>query len=648
MEIFKVFGSIFLKGSDDVKKDLKDIDSTAEKSTGFSSLGKKVSDFSKNAGNKLGDFAKNVGKVAIGVGAGIATMAIAFGTMGVNGALELEATQAKFATVFGEFQDQANETYNQISKLTPMTKAQFNSMSSGIQDLLVPMGLSREEATGLTGDTMHLVGALTNFNSATHSAEDVSGAFQSALTGNTEGLKRLGIQVNAETINQKAYEMGLVEAGAEVDAASRAQALMALAYEQSGDALTAYNEESLDTKTKIELLKTQVSEFATGLAEKLLPSIMGLVDMAFPLLIDIMDALAPVFEFIIENLLPPLVDLITVLVGWITDFIEELTSLGKDGFGFVEPIIKKFSEDILPAIKEAFADLQEKIKEFVDAVVGAFKIFYEDNKEKIDKFQDILNLLIEVFTEEIAPIFMDTITEIKDSISEFVDKAIELFGKFYEDNKEEIDKLIGIIQTVLIVVIENLPALFEYVFGQIKNIFNFFKDAAITVIETVTGVFSGLIDFIDGVFTGDWDKAWSGVVKVFESIFNGIKGIAKGVINFLIRSINNFINGLNKIKIPDWVAGIGGAGINIPTIPLLAKGGNIMQAGQAIVGEAGPELIDLPQGARVTPLTDGQKGNVGLGGDTYNVNIYASDGTDVVEKVDRFLEDRKRRVPLPV
>ena len=42
--------------------------------------------------------------------------------------------------------------------------------------------------------------------------------------------------------------------------------------------------------------------------------------------------------------------------------------------------------------------------------------------------------------------------------------------------------------------------------------------------------------------------------------------------------------------------------MNINPIPLLAEGGDIQAAGKAIVGEAGPELLDLPRGARVTPL----------------------------------------------
>lgn len=48
-------------------------------------------------------------------------------------------------------------------------------------------------------------------------------------------------------------------------------------------------------------------------------------------------------------------------------------------------------------------------------------------------------------------------------------------------------------------------------------------------------------------------------------------------------------------------------GFHINEIPLLAKGGNVVSSGAAIVGEAGAELVELPQGARVTPLTGENK-----------------------------------------
>ena len=66
--------------------------------------------------------------------------------------------------------------------------------------------------------------------------------------------------------------------------------------------------------------------------------------------------------------------------------------------------------------------------------------------------------------------------------------------------------------------------------------------------------------------------------------------------------LNSAIDGINSIKIPDWVPGVGGQSLNLKKLPLLAKGGVVDESGLAIVGEAGPELVSLPQGASVHPL----------------------------------------------
>ena len=140
-------------------------------------------------------------------------------------------------------------------------------------------------------------------------------------------------------------------------------------------------------------------------------------------------------------------------------------------------------------------------------------------------------------------------------------------------------------------------------------------------------IFNGFLDFITGVFTGNWSKAWNGVVNIFGGIFEGIAAIAKVPINGMIVLINGFIGGLNKIKVPKWVPGIGGKSFSISKIPYLAQGGHLIN-GQAIVGEAGPELLSAKNGkTTVTPLSDDEKrkGISGkVGGGTIEQHIHIS------------------------
>src|SRR5690606_13463756 len=99
-------------------------------------------------------------------------------------------------------------------------------------------------------------------------------------------------------------------------------------------------------------------------------------------------------------------------------------------------------------------------------------------------------------------------------------------------------------------------------FETLGKIVDNFKTTVDTVISDIKEIFEGIVTFVTGVFTGDWDKAWSGVVQVFETIVSGLGNIFKRPLNVIIDGINSFIRGLNRIKIPDWVPGVGGKGFN--------------------------------------------------------------------------------------
>lgn len=128
------------------------------------------------------------------------------------------------------------------------------------------------------------------------------------------------------------------------------------------------------------------------------------------------------------------------------------------------------------------------------------------------------------------------------------------------------------------------------------------------LIQGLKDVFGGLVDFVTGVFTGDWEKAWGGVVKIFKGIWNTILSIVGSVVNLIIDGINWLISKLNTIQfsIPDWVPGIGGKsyGINISPvekweIPYLAQGAVIPPNREFLA-----VLGDQKQGTNIeTPLS---------------------------------------------
>lgn len=122
-------------------------------------------------------------------------------------------------------------------------------------------------------------------------------------------------------------------------------------------------------------------------------------------------------------------------------------------------------------------------------------------------------------------------------------------------------------------------------------------------------VISPVVDFISGAITNVGNtirSVFGGIADFVGTAFNAALNVVRGPINGIISLVNSAISGLNKLSvtIPDWVPGVGGQtwGLNIPRIPMLAEGGVIRTGGRVLVGERGPEFLDLPRGAQVTPL----------------------------------------------
>ena len=181
------------------------------------------------------------------------------------------------------------------------------------------------------------------------------------------------------------------------------------------------------------------------------------------------------------------------------------------------------------------------------------------------------------------------------------------------------------------------------VFGPVLGgILNGFFANVKAVWDSIKQTFDGIIDFIRGVFTGDWQRAWEGVKEIFGGVFKGLTALAKAPVNGIIALLNGAINGINKMidalnslhfSIPDWVPFLGGKsfGLNlrhVGSIPYLANGG-ILSRGSAVVGEAGPELLTLTGGkAVVQPLgSSSVVNNRSLGG--VNITVYGAPGQDV-------------------
>lgn len=191
--------------------------------------------------------------------------------------------------------------------------------------------------------------------------------------------------------------------------------------------------------------------------------------------------------------------------------------------------------------------------------------------------QTVLPTIVTMFASA-AP----TIASIISGIGSAVMTGMQLIGSAIQTAMPIIEAIIQIILNIGSVAI---PA--------VLSAFSVFAQGISALMANIKGIFDGLISFITGVFTGNWQQAWDGIKQVFGSAFDALVTLCKTPINAVISLINTAISGINSLglDIPDWVPLIGGKkfAINIPEIPLLARGG--FTTGPSIAGEAGREAV---------------------------------------------------------
>lgn len=189
-----------------------------------------------------------------------------------------------------------------------------------------------------------------------------------------------------------------------------------------------------------------------------------------------------------------------------------------------------------------------------------------------------------------------------DRIQPIIKKIGQRFVEFWQTVQPQLQPFIDICMKIGSYLKDTLLEVFKVVWAAAGDYVVAWFNGVSEVIDNVLGVLEGIITFLTGVFQGDWEKAWTGIVNAVGSIFGTLEALVKTPINAVITLVNRAISAINNISVtlPDVVGG-GHIGFNIPTIPTLAKGTNNWQGGIVQISEKGGEIVDLPSGSRVYP-----------------------------------------------
>ncbi|WP_024831602.1 phage tail protein [Ruminiclostridium josui] len=527
---------------------------------------------SKSA-EKSGSSLSNTGSIIKGVFAGnlisgavskIGTKILELGKEGIQLASDLSEVQNVVDTTFGGSAKEINkfaQTALNSFGLSELQAKQFNGTlgamlkSSGITgDSLVTMS---EKLTGLSGD-------ISSFYNV--SQEDAFEKIRAGISGETEPLKQLGINMSVANMEAFALSKGIKASYSKMDQASQTALRYAYLMNVSKDAQGDFAKTQGGYANQMRLLQTNIKQLTARMASGLIPYLAKGAQYAnnFVSKLGKMNISFAGVGSITKKVFPE-----------IKKQMNFFKSEGVKIFDGLGPSAMKLGQSVLPFVSKSFNTYTGKVLPIVKRIVSGFVDIMVPNISKAFDF---------IRTAVLPPAMK--------VISFFADTIIPKVGNIVSMWMPKIQAVIGSAFNLAILLAGKVMAAFNTYWPYISQLVTIAVDTIGGVVSGLLTTLSGVIDFITGVFSGNWSLAWQGVKDIFVGIFSSIGSVLKGVINVIIAMINNGIRGVNKlinVKAPDWVPGIGGKslGFTIPEIDTFAQGGFANQP--SIFGEAGLE-----------------------------------------------------------
>lgn len=280
-------------------------------------------------------------------------------------------------------------------------------------------------------------------------------------------------------------------------------------------------------------------------------------------ILPVIESIMSGFDYLWNNGLAVLIENVSVFV---LQIIELVLSIWNNA---VAPFVDLLLNIFLPIFTTVWDALLAIAIPIIEKIVGY-----------LNGFMEAANLVIGVLAEHFLPIFKTVFDGVRGAVQWFWDIV-----------KPILDAFMTVLSMVVSFLVDRFFSKFDTVFKTIVLIIKGVAAPISEALDGVKGILQGIIDFISGVFSGDWEKAWQGIIGIFEGIVSTISGIFKTPINGAISVINGAIDNINGFgfDLPSWLPFFGGKSfrINVPKIPLLAQGGYVRanQPQLAMVGD---------------------------------------------------------------
>lgn len=316
--------------------------------------------------------------------------------------------------------------------------------------------------------------------------------------------------------------------------------------------------------------------------------------------------LTDINEQIYNNLLgaldkaePDIVNGINDILTGCTGFGMSLGTIFAEGFEISTEHTSKWMKDNQELIEGTLTDLFDfggECASLVGEIVGGLGSSLTDWWESqgsstfgniVDAWNDIKKTVLELWNDIAIPV---------------LNHAKEALQELWEENLRPLwDNILDLISSVGDFLAAAWSTVIKPIIGYlaptIKQVADIVINIMSTVFATVSDIISGamkilgvLLDFLTGVFTGNWKKAWEGLLKILDGIWQQIWGVIKGACNLIIDGVNamisliystlrNVVNGIGSVakKAGDLVGKDWGFEMpsDPPQIPKLWNGGYV-------------------------------------------------------------------------
>ena len=315
---------------------------------------------------------------------------------------------------------------------------------------------------------------------------------------------------------------------------------------------------------------------------------------------------------------------------------KSLSLIGSDFVENIAPrIVQTFKKDIIPIFADFARQAAKSFDVFSQNAHNTFDKMYTDvispfAQRFVNIWGDMWDKTKEVWDEKSGGIFDNfnqwiagifdsfnnlhetVLKPIFDRIGEIVDWLWENHLKSLWENLLDFFGSVGeflltlwnkILQPIVNFVINVIGPVISDVIGTIGDVIGTVIGTISDVIGGILEALSGLLDFLTGVFTGDWKKAWNGIKKFVKGIWDGIWGAIKGVINLIIDGLNALWKAVYRVfsgiangvgKAVGWIGSLIGKDWefkmpkNPPLIPKLARGA-VIPANKPFLAQLGDQ-----------------------------------------------------------